>query len=52
MRALVDEIRKDPPVVVTGARTEAMVWNARVHGIVATAGSWVLLDRAFVVPTG
>lgn len=49
VRTLVEVLRADPAFVVTGARTEQLAWSSRVQGIVGTAGSRVLLDRAFLV---
>lgn len=49
MRSLVEVLRADPVLVVTGARTEQLAWSSRVQGIAGTAGSRVLLDRAFLV---
>lgn len=52
MRTILDEVRAEAPFVVTGARTELLAWTARVHGVVATSGSRVLLDGAFVTSGG
>lgn len=52
VRTILDEVRAEAPFVVTGARTELLAWTARVHGVVATSGSRVLLDGAFVTSGG
>lgn len=48
VRTILDEVKKDAPFVVTGARTEQLAWSGRVHGIVASSGARVLVDAAFV----
>lgn len=47
-KKLAEAYTKDVPIISFGAIPEYITWNSRVHGIVPTQATMVLLDKAWI----